>query len=229
MHTSELMRTLATSCPQLSWLKLSPSPELESLEYLDFPEMQQRFTVLSLSIHNDIQNNVIRTILTRSAATLQELNLKNAQWHTGMDVPMILRSCPELRVLRINPYCDMDGVPTASTPLPNLVEQPWVCTHLRVLGIAVTDVREPSLDLAVEEVERERLARLVLRLYNQIRELQDFSPLCRLGFYGPSFTKMPLEAGLQYMDGKMTVDDLRRLGLRWQPTESDSDLALTAI
>ncbi|CAO3565939.1 unnamed protein product [Mortierella alpina] len=220
------MSTLATSCPQLSWLKLSSHSETPwSPQCLHFPAMQQRFTVLSLSLYNDNQNMVIPAILAHSAATIRELYFENARWHTDRDVPRILRSCPKLRILRVNAFFSTTGQPMASTPLPYLVEQPWVCTHLRELSLAVTDVREPSLDLAVEEVEREKLARLVLRLYHQIQELKEFSPFCSLRFFGLSFIMMPLEAGLRYMDWRMTVDDLRGLGLWWQPTESDRELA----
>ncbi|CAO3565938.1 unnamed protein product [Mortierella alpina] len=214
-HADELLTTLATSCPQLSWLKLKSVPRSVSSDYNDFRNMPQRFTDLSLNIYNDMLNNVIRTVLARSTATLQELCLENAQGHRGRDVPLILRSCPELRVLRVHAFRDnMRREPMASTPLPFLVEQPWVCTHLRELSLTVTDVRDPSSDLAVEEVERENLARLLLRLHHQIQVLEEFSPSCRLEFYGPSFTQMPLESWLPYMDGQMTVKDLRRLGLR---------------
>ncbi|KAF9566622.1 hypothetical protein EC968_003714 [Mortierella alpina] len=222
-HAKELMGTLATSCPQLSWLKLSSdrTPTAPS-ECLYLPQMPQKFTILSLSIYNDIDNLVVPTVLAHSAATLRELYLENAKWLTRQDVPKILCSCPELRILRVNASSDPAGFPMASTTLQHLVERPWVCTRLQELSLAITDEREPSVDLEdLEETDHERkmLARMVLRLHYQLQDLKEFSPFCSFRFFGLRFITMPLEIGLQHMNWQMTEDDLRRLGLWWHPTE----------
>ncbi|KAF9953687.1 hypothetical protein BGZ72_005232 [Mortierella alpina] len=180
--------------------------------------MQQKFKVLSLSIYNDINNMVVPTVLAHSLTTLRELYLEHAQYLTRLDVPRILCSCPELRILRVDTVCDPAGKPTATTTLQDLVEVPWVCSRLQELSLAITDAKESSFDLK-GVVGRKELAHSVLRLHRQIQSLKDFSPLCSFRFFGLSFIMMPLEIGLRHMDWQMTEDDLRRLGLWWHATQ----------
>ncbi|KAF9955576.1 hypothetical protein BGZ72_003600 [Mortierella alpina] len=152
---------------------------------------------------------VVKTILANSAATLQKLYLTSTPWLRGLDVAMILRTCPELRVLEVKPFCSPAEPPT----LQDLVEVPWACTRLEGLELVVTDVRNSSLGMDMDG-KRKRLALLVLKLHQQFQALEALSCYRAYGFWKDNFDNVPTYEQMQAGGWRMTEDILRRLTLK---------------
>ena len=214
-YVEEVMRTLAASFPQLSSLTIDPRQGRPfGTECAYFAQMRYKFSVLSLDIHSDIKNVVVSTLLAHSAGTLQELRLKFPSRLPSLDAVMILRTCPELRVLHVDTSFDPRGRSLASITLQDLVEVPWACTRLKELKLVVTDMG--TLDLLLPKDYVEKLwASLVLRLHRQFQDLKDFSPFAALSFWRQNFTKVPENILARNRGWQMTEDDLLRLRPLW--------------
>ncbi|KAF9942210.1 hypothetical protein BGZ67_002542 [Mortierella alpina] len=222
-YAEELMGTLASACPQLSWLELDSR---DGTECLYFAQLHQKLSALTLDVSNDTTNVVVPAILSHSMVTLRELRLKNASWVPSLDMAMILRTCAELRVFQVDAYSIPTGRSRASITLQDLVEAPWASTHLLIVNLAVTDARDIGMveddnedddtdenenENLYEDDERKETARLVLLLHQQIQKLKNFSRYSLFSFSGRRFDAMPLQNPLRYLNARMAECDLRIL------------------